>query len=208
MRCAVCWRSFASIMVVCAKASSAWISGSFCCPFGTQAAADALADSAAKRSCVVRIARRERRRRHRPRCSRWSSGSPARWRARHRRPSARRRPSRRPCRAPDPCPSRRCTRSPCWLAVPATSAVALSNGGPATRIGGWPASTLKKLFAAAIAEAADSEVAASLPTDVFSALRKLVEVAAVDAPMVNSPGRGWPRPSPSGSASRSSRRAA
>src|SRR5436305_12201982 len=48
--------------------------------------------------------------------------------------------------------------------VPATSDVALSNGDPSTRIGGWPASTLKKLFAAAIVEADDSDVAASFWT--------------------------------------------
>ena len=53
-------------------------------------------------------------------------------------------------------------------AVPAASAVAVK-GDPATRIGGWPAVTSKNMCAAAIAEAADSEVAASLPTEVVSA---------------------------------------
>src|ERR1044072_925370 len=49
-------------------------------------------------------------------------------------------------------------------AVPAISDVAVSNGGPLTRIGGWPASTLKKLFVAAIADGADRGVAASFWT--------------------------------------------
>src|SRR5437762_10821247 len=74
--------------------------------------------------------------------------------------------------------------------VPATRLVAVFNGGPATRIGGWPASTSKKLFAAAIAEAADSEVAASLPTAVVRDDWKLAAVAADVAPMVNSPAAG------------------
>src|ERR1700742_2397302 len=72
-------------------------------------------------------------------------------------------------------------------AVPATSEVALSNGGPSTRIGGWPASTLKKLFAAAMVEAADSEVAASFWTAVPRAVRKFAAVLVGDASMVNSP---------------------
>src|ERR1044072_1292136 len=57
--------------------------------------------------------------------------------------------------------------------VPAINDVALSNGGPVTRIGGWPASTLKKLFVAAMADAADSEVAASFWTAPLSAVWKL-----------------------------------
>ncbi len=69
--------------------------------------------------------------------------------------------------------------------VPATSVVALSNGGPATRIGGAPAPTLKKSFAAAIAEAAESEVAASLVTEAASAACRLAAVAVVLPPMVN-----------------------
>src|SRR5437588_2006513 len=68
--------------------------------------------------------------------------------------------------------------------------VAVLNGGPATRIGGCPASTSKKLFAAAIAEAADSEVAASLPTAVVSEACRLAAVAFGLAPTVNAPAAG------------------
>ena len=48
-------------------------------------------------------------------------------------------------------------------AVPSTSAVAVSNGGPSTRCGGLAASVSKKSFPAATAEAATSSVAASVP---------------------------------------------
>src|SRR5204862_5507349 len=74
--------------------------------------------------------------------------------------------------------------------VPAMSDVALSNGGPSTRIGGWPASTSKKLFAASIVEAADSEVAASFWTAAVRAAWKFVAVLLGNAPIVNSPGPG------------------
>src|SRR5215470_10755779 len=53
--------------------------------------------------------------------------------------------------------------------VPATSAVALSNGGPATRRGGLAASMLKKSLAAAMVEAAGNEVCAMLVTAAFRA---------------------------------------
>src|ERR1051326_247606 len=69
--------------------------------------------------------------------------------------------------------------------VPATSEVALANGGPATRIGGWPASTSKKLCAAATAEAAVSCVPASVETAVVSAAWRLAAVARGVAPMGN-----------------------
>src|SRR6187399_125404 len=74
-------------------------------------------------------------------------------------------------------------------AVPAVSAVAVK-GDPATRIGGWPAVTSKNMCAAATADAADSDVAASLPTDVVSAACRFVAVCAGVDPMVNSPAAG------------------
>jgi len=51
-------------------------------------------------------------------------------------------------------------------AVPAIRAVAVANGGPLTRCGGLAALLLKKLPAAATAEAAVSDVAASVVTAV------------------------------------------
>src|SRR5881394_1005129 len=74
--------------------------------------------------------------------------------------------------------------------VPAMRDVALLNGGPFTRIGGWPASTSKKLFAAAIVEAADSEVAASFWTAPVRAAWKFVAVSLGNVPIVNWPGPG------------------
>ena len=76
------------------------------------------------------------------------------------------------------------------LDVPATSAVAVERASPATRIGGWPAPTLKKLSAAAIAEAADSDVAASFCVAVVSEACRFAAVALTLAPMVNSPAPG------------------
>src|SRR4051812_2397897 len=72
-----------------------------------------------------------------------------------------------------------------FAGVPATSVVAVSKGGPATRCGGCVASVLKKSFPAATAEAAVSEVAASLPSEVVSAACKLAAVAAGVTPMAN-----------------------
>src|ERR1700689_1933159 len=66
--------------------------------------------------------------------------------------------------------------------VPACSAVAVSKGGPATRCGGFE---LKKLLAAAIADAAGSAVWPRLPTAVVSALCRLAAVSAGVAPMEN-----------------------
>src|SRR5580700_8259900 len=66
--------------------------------------------------------------------------------------------------------------------VPLCSAVAVLNGGPATRCGGFE---LKKLLAAATADAAGSVVCARLPTAVVSAACKLAAVAAGVAPMAN-----------------------
>ena len=77
-----------------------------------------------------------------------------------------------------------------FAAVPATSAVAVSKGGPATRCGGWVASMLKKSLAAATADAAESEVAASLPTEAVNAVCRFVAVTSLVAPMVNSFGPG------------------
>ena len=65
--------------------------------------------------------------------------------------------------------------------VPATSAVAVA-GAPLTRSGGFE---LKKLSAAAIADAAGNAVCARLPTAVVSAACRLVAVAPGVAPMVN-----------------------
>ena len=70
--------------------------------------------------------------------------------------------------------------------MPATSAVAVSNGGPLTRSGGVAASMLKNSFDACTAEAAVSDVPASLPTASFSAVRRFVAVTSEVAPMVNS----------------------
>src|SRR4051812_39656664 len=65
--------------------------------------------------------------------------------------------------------------------VPATSAVALSNGGPATRCGGLP----KKSLPARTAEAAISDVLASLPSELASVACRFAAVAAAVAPIVN-----------------------
>src|SRR5262245_46820579 len=73
--------------------------------------------------------------------------------------------------------------------VPAVSAVAVA-GGPLTRRGGLASSMLKKSLAAASAEAADSEVRASLPRLAVMAVLRLPAVSAGVAPMVNSLGPG------------------
>src|SRR5262245_15951484 len=70
-------------------------------------------------------------------------------------------------------------------ALPATNAVAVSNGGPATRCGGLLALAPKKLSAAAMAEAAAKLVFASLPIEAVTAACRLPAVAAGVAPMVN-----------------------
>src|ERR1700730_11093408 len=67
-------------------------------------------------------------------------------------------------------------------AVPFCSAIALLKGGPATRCGGFE---LKKLLAAATAEAAGSVVCARLPTAVVKAACRLAAVAAGVPPMAN-----------------------
>ena len=64
---------------------------------------------------------------------------------------------------------------------PAT--VAVANGEVATRSGGEP----KKLFDAATAEAATSEVLVSVPIALFSAALRLADVAAGVAPMAKLP---------------------
>src|SRR5258705_10193995 len=69
--------------------------------------------------------------------------------------------------------------------VPATSEVAVSNGGPLTRCGGFDASTLKKSLAASTAEAATNDVSASFATAAVREDCKLAAVAAGVAPMVN-----------------------
>src|SRR5690349_18401180 len=74
--------------------------------------------------------------------------------------------------------------------VPAVSAVALSNGGPATRCGGLAASILKKSLPAATADAAVSDVRASVPTLPVSAACMLVAVTSGVVPIVNSFGPG------------------
>src|SRR5690242_2745803 len=71
--------------------------------------------------------------------------------------------------------------------VPATSEVAVSNGGPLTRCGGFE---VKKSFDAASAEAAGNAVCARLVTAPLSAVCKLAAVSAVVVPMVNWPGPG------------------
>src|SRR5580693_5857346 len=68
-----------------------------------------------------------------------------------------------------------------FAAVPLTSEVAVSNGGPSTRCGG----EAKKLLVASIAEAATSEVFATVPIDDVRAFCRLVAVAADVVPMVN-----------------------
>src|ERR1700741_529240 len=72
------------------------------------------------------------------------------------------------------------------VGVPATSAVAVVNGGPATRCGGLP----KKSLLAATAEAAVSEVSASLSTAAVSAASRLSAVVPGAGAMVNSFGPG------------------
>jgi hypothetical protein len=65
--------------------------------------------------------------------------------------------------------------------VPATVAVAVVKVGPTTRWGGLP----KKSLPAATADAAASEVSASLPIAAVSAVCRLAAVAAGVAPMTN-----------------------
>ena len=67
--------------------------------------------------------------------------------------------------------------------VPLTSDVAVLNGGPLTRCGGWS----KKLLEVSIAEAATSEVLATVVIDVVNAVCRLAAVAAGVAPMVKDP---------------------
>src|SRR5712691_6460018 len=71
-------------------------------------------------------------------------------------------------------------------ALPAIMPMAMSNGGPSTRWGGLLLSALKKSSDAVIDDAAVSEVAASLPIAVVSAVCRLAVVAAALAPIVNS----------------------
>src|SRR5262245_49059478 len=81
-----------------------------------------------------------------------------------------------------------------FAGVPAVSVVACVNGTvgglATTRIGGLASSMLKNSSAALSAEAAASDVAASLPTEVLSVVCRLAVVAVASAPMVNwfSPG--------------------
>lgn len=70
--------------------------------------------------------------------------------------------------------------------VPATCAVAVAKGGPATRIGG----SSKKSLDAAMAEAAGNEVLPIWLTPAVSAACRLAAVAAGVAPMVNWPAEG------------------
>ena len=67
--------------------------------------------------------------------------------------------------------------------MPLVSAVAVASGVPATRCGG----SAKKLLLAATAEAATSEVLASVPIALFSAALRLAEVAAGVAPIAKLP---------------------
>ena len=66
--------------------------------------------------------------------------------------------------------------------VPLTSDVAELKGGPLTRCGG---SELKKLLAAASADAAGSAVPVKVETAPLSAVCRLIAVAPGVAPMVN-----------------------
>src|SRR3954452_2387991 len=70
-----------------------------------------------------------------------------------------------------------------FAAVPLVSAVALASGTPDTRCGG----SAKKSRVAATADAATSEVLASVAIAPFSALLRLAEVAAAVAPIANPP---------------------
>src|SRR3954452_22178228 len=79
----------------------------------------------------------------------------------------------------EPAPASPVYHDTVFAVVPATSAVALANGEVPTRSGGKP----KKLFDAATAEAATSDVLASVPIDVLSAALRLAEVAAAVAPI-------------------------
>ena len=80
----------------------------------------------------------------------------------------------------DPEPSSPVYQETVSADVPATSAVAV-NGEPLTRCGG----SSKKSLAAAMAEAADSEVAPIWLTPAVSAACRFAAVAAGVAPMVN-----------------------
>ena len=75
---------------------------------------------------------------------------------------------------------RRCTTSRCWRWCRRRATVAVA-GAPETRSGG----SSKKLLDAAIAEAADSDVAPIWVTPAVSAACRLAAVAAGVAPMVN-----------------------
>src|SRR3954452_17988549 len=70
-----------------------------------------------------------------------------------------------------------------FAAVPLVSAVALASGTPDTRCGG----SAKKSLVAAIADAATSDVPASVVIAPFSALLRLAEVAAGVAPIAKAP---------------------
>src|SRR5262249_44454546 len=69
--------------------------------------------------------------------------------------------------------------------VPLVSWVAVANGGPMTRCGGWPASTSKKLCAASAVGAARRWVSGGGCPPVVSAACRLAAVAAGFAPITN-----------------------
>src|SRR3954469_7895804 len=83
----------------------------------------------------------------------------------------------------EPAPLSPAYQNTVFAAVPVVSAVALASGAPATRCGGSP----KKSLVAATADAATSEVLASLVIAPFRALLRLAEVAAALTPMAKPP---------------------
>src|SRR3978361_1679950 len=70
-----------------------------------------------------------------------------------------------------------------FAGVPDTSVVAAPSGVVPTRCGGWP----KKSLPAATADAATSEVFASVPIEAVSAALRLADVAAGVAPIAKLP---------------------
>src|SRR3981081_4412433 len=79
----------------------------------------------------------------------------------------------------EPAPASPVYHDTVFAAVPGTSVVAVANGEVPTRSGGEP----KKSFDAATADAATSEVLASVPIAAFSAALRLVAVAVGVAPI-------------------------
>ena len=144
--------------------------------------------SAAYCACAVRDRRPRTASPRTPRGSAPPRASLARWPARRRPRSATGRRGQSRSTRGSSVPSSPVYQVTVLAAVPSISAVAVSNGGPATRCGGLPASVLKKSLPAATADAATSSVLASVPRLAVSAACRLVGGRRGVAPIVNSSG--------------------